>query len=163
MRAWEASKNMTWIGDSIYIHSQTSRILDQLGPEGRVGENKKNVFSLKRKEKSKHSWIDKYNLVGDAPLIADPPPANSTTMHTRAVCQDRNWYIGKVSFLNMYVPNWRNPRSAAQTGSCVRTMGEGRVDLARLVHNELGILSRSRVQIFWLNKPPLYEGLWAPV
>ena len=36
---------------------------------------------------------------GVAPLIADPPPANSTTMHSRLVCQDRNLCLGSTAYL----------------------------------------------------------------
>ena len=34
-----------------------------------------------------------------APLITDPPPANSTTMHSRLVCQDKNGYLVCTAYL----------------------------------------------------------------
>ena len=33
-----------------------------------------------------------------APLIGDPPPANSTTMHSRVVCQDWNLCLGEQTW-----------------------------------------------------------------
>ena len=43
-----------------------------------------------------------YKLDGVAPLVADPPQCNSTTMHSRLVFQDRNVCRGETPFL--FVP-----------------------------------------------------------
>ena len=40
----------------------------------------------------------KRKLDGVAPLIADPPPANSTNMHSRVACQYRNLGFGKPAY-----------------------------------------------------------------
>ena len=34
-----------------------------------------------------------------APLMTDPPPTNSTTMHRRLVCEDRNLCLGGTAYL----------------------------------------------------------------
>ena len=42
------------------------------------------------------------NLDWVAPLIADPPQCNSTTMHSRLVRQDRNVCINRTVYLTDY-------------------------------------------------------------